>query len=57
MNDNNYIVFEIMGIKKNNKENSFVFSSNAEYEISNDKFIKKIVISSDINQLFICIFR
>ena len=50
MNDNNYIVFEIMGIKKNNKENSFVFSSNAEYEISNDKFIKKIVISSDINQ-------
>lgn len=50
MNDNNYMVFEIMGIKKNNKENSFVFSSNAEQEITNDKFIKKIVISSDISQ-------
>lgn len=50
MDNNNYIVFKIMGIKKNSKENSFVFSNNAEQEITNDKFIKKIVISSDISQ-------
>lgn len=50
MDNNNYIVFEIMGIKKNSKENSFIFSNNAEQEITNDKFIKKIVISSDISQ-------
>lgn len=39
MQDNNYVVFEIIGVKHDGFVNSFVFSQDAVCEISNDKFI------------------
>ena len=49
MQDNNYVVFEIIGVKHGGFVNSFVFSQDAVCEISNDKFIRKVVVSADIN--------
>ena len=49
MQDNNYVVFEIIGVKHDGFVNSFVFSQDAVCEISNDKFIRKVVVSADIS--------
>lgn len=49
MKNNNYVIFEILGIKHNGFENSFVFAKDAVCEISNDQFIRKIVVSADIS--------
>lgn len=51
MQNNNYIVFEILGVKHNGFGDSFVFTQDAECEISNDQFIKKIVVSADIGNV------
>ena len=50
MKNNNYVIFEILGIKHDSSEQSFVFDKDAECEISNDKFIRKIIISKDISK-------
>lgn len=49
MENNNYVTFEILGVKHDGFENSFVFTEDAVCEISNDKFIRKIVVSADIS--------
>ena len=49
MQNQNYVAFEILGVKHNNFEASFVFVQDAVCEISNDQFIKKIVVSADIS--------
>lgn len=48
--NNNYVIFEIEGIKHDNFSNSFKFSKDAECVIENDQIISKVVISSDISQ-------
>lgn len=50
MGNNNYIIFDILGVKHDNSVNSFEFEQNAECVINNDQFINKIVVTSDISQ-------
>lgn len=50
MENSKYVVFEILGVKKNGRQNSFVFEKDAECIITNDKYISKIQISSDISK-------
>lgn len=49
MSDENYVTFEIDGINHDRSENNFVFDQDAECQISDDPFIKKIIIASDIS--------
>lgn len=51
MQDNNYVVFEIIGVKHDGFVNSFVFSQDAVCEISNDKFIRKVVVSASLSPI------
>lgn len=50
MENKKYAIFDILGIKQNDYTNSFTFDKDAEYILSNDEFISKIIISSDISQ-------
>jgi len=50
MQSENYVVFDIFGIKHNDHKNSLVFSENAVCEINNDQFITKIVVAADISK-------
>lgn len=47
---NNFVIFDILGIKHENFSNSFYFADNAECKVDNDKFIESIVISADISR-------
>ena len=49
MLNDNYVIFEILGVKHNDFGNSFVFTKDAVCEISNDQFIRKVVVSADIS--------
>lgn len=49
MQNDNYVIFEILGVKHNGFSNSFVFDKDAICEINTDQFIRKIVISADIS--------
>lgn len=48
MENNNYVIFDILGVKHDDFMNSFTFDKDAECRINNDKFIGKIVVSADI---------
>lgn len=50
MENSKYVVFEILGVKKDDRQNSFVFDKDAECIINNDKYISKIQVSSDISK-------
>ena len=50
MENSKYVVFEILGVKKDNCQNSFVFDKDAECIINNDSYISKIQVSSDISK-------
>lgn len=50
MENSKYVVFEILGVKKDSNQNSFVFDKDAECIITNDKYISKIQILSDISK-------
>lgn len=50
MESSKYVVFEILGVKKDASQNSFVFDKDAECIITTDKYISKIQISSDISK-------
>lgn len=50
MENSKYVAFEILGVKKNGNKNSFIFDKDAECIITNDKYISKIQISSDISK-------
>lgn len=50
MENSKYVVFEILGVKKDDSHNSFVFDKDAECIINNDKYISKIQVSSDISK-------
>ena len=41
MENSKYVVFEILGVKKDDRQNSFVFDKDAECIINNDKYIAK----------------
>ena len=53
MENSKYVVFEILGVKKDDRQNSFVFDKDAECIINSDKYISKIQVSSDKQQGFI----
>lgn len=55
MGNNNYIVFDILGVKHDGFMNSFIFDKDAECIINNDQFINKIVVSSDISKVTFCL--
>lgn len=55
MENNNYIIFDILGVKHDGFMNSFAFDKDAECVINNDRFINKIVISSDISKATFCL--
>lgn len=50
MENSKYVVFEILGVKKDNYQNSFVFDKDAECIINNNSYISKIQVSSDISK-------
>lgn len=50
MENNNYVIFDILGVKHNGLSNSFGFEKEAECKISGDAFICKIVLSTDISK-------
>ena len=50
MENSKYVVFEILGVKKDDRQNSFVFDKDAECIINNDEYISKIQVSSDIGK-------
>lgn len=50
MGNDNYVVFEVIGIKHKNSA-VFEFYEDAEYEMNNDKYIQKIVVTADISQV------
>lgn len=49
MQNENYITFEIFGIKPTRHTNSFIFSNEAVCEIRSDPFIKRVTIAADIS--------
>ena len=51
MENYNYVIFDILGIKHEDAVDTFEFSKDAEYEVNNDKFIRKIVVSADISKV------
>lgn len=55
MENNNYIIFDILGVKHDGFMNSFTFEKDAECVINNDQFINKIVLSSDISKATFCL--
>lgn len=50
MENNNYVIFDIFGVKHNGSMNSFAFYKDADCIINNDQFISKIVVSADISK-------
>lgn len=50
MENSKYVVFKISGVKKDDRQNSFVFDKDVECIINNDKYISKIQVSSDISK-------
>lgn len=50
MENNNYVIFNILGVKHDACINTFAFDKDAECIINNDKFISKIIVSSDISK-------
>jgi hypothetical protein len=50
MENGKYVIFDILGVKKNGFKGSFSFDKDAECIINEDPFISKIVISSDISK-------
>lgn len=50
MENNNYVIFDILGVKHDGFMNSFAFDNDAECAINNDQFISKIVVSADISK-------
>ncbi|MBF1250273.1 MAG: hypothetical protein HXM41_07800 [Lachnospiraceae bacterium] len=50
MENSKYVIFDILGVKKNGFKNSFSFDKDAECIINEDSFISKIVMSSDISK-------
>lgn len=50
MGINNYVIFDILGVKHDGFKNSFAFDKDAECIINNDQFISKIVVSADISK-------
>lgn len=50
MGSNNYVSFDIVGVKHEGSMDSFSFEKNAEYPLDNDRFIRKIVITADISK-------
>ena len=50
MENSQYVIFDILGVKQNGHKNSFRFDKDAECVINADKFINKLVISSDISK-------
>ena len=55
MENSKYVIFEILGVKKDDCQNSFVFDKDAECIINNDKYISKIQVSSDISKVIFCL--
>lgn len=51
MGNENYVIFEISGIKHNNCESSFSFEKEAICEVSNDRFIEKVEVAQDISKV------
>ena len=51
MESKNYVVFKIFGIKHEGYANTFEFYEDAVHEVSNDKFIEKVVVSADISKV------
>lgn len=51
MENNNYVIFEVIGIKHKDFVDVFEFHEDAEYEMSNDKYIRKIVVAADISKV------
>lgn len=49
MQNDNYIAFEILGINRAGRVDSFVFSDKAICEIQNDPIISKITVAEDIS--------
>lgn len=45
----NYVIFDILGIKSGGAGNSFGFTENAVCEINRDPFIAKIMVNADIS--------
>lgn len=50
MQNNSYVTFEIFGINHNGHGKSFLFAQDAVYEMSDNQFIEKIVIATDISK-------
>ena len=55
MENSKYVIFDILGVKKDDCQNSFVFDKDAECIINNDKYISKIQVSSDISKVIFCL--
>jgi len=51
MENHNYVIFEILGIKHEDAVDTVKFYEDAEYEVNKDKFIRKIVVSADISKV------
>ena len=51
MENHNYVIFEILGIKHEDAVDIVKFYEDAEYEVNKDKFIRKIVVSADISKV------
>jgi hypothetical protein len=49
MQNENYVTFEISGVKHTGHKNSVVFNKDAICEINNDQFIKRIIVTADIS--------
>lgn len=43
MENSQYVIFDILGVKQNGHKNSFRFDKDAECVINADKFINKLV--------------
>lgn len=50
MGNRKYVIFDILGVKQDSSNDSFVFDKDAECIIDNDKYISRIVVSSDISK-------
>lgn len=50
MQNDNYVTFDIYGINNNGYGKSFEFTQDAVYEMSDNQFIEKIVITTDISK-------
>ena len=50
MENNNYVSFDIVGVKHEENMNCFSFEKDAEYMLDNDRFISKIVVTADVSK-------